>query len=718
MEFNGEALQCRMIEDGVVEMTFDLQNESVNKFNRVTMEEYREVVNQLGQESGLKGLMINSAKEAFIVGADINEFLGFFQMPLDELIEQIKRQQQVFLDMENLGVPSVCAINGYALGGGFEITLASTFRIASTQAKVGLPEVKLGLLPGFGGTTRLPRLIGADNALEWAAAGDEKKPDEALKAGAVDAVVEPEQLKEASMKMLMKAIQGELNWQSRVKNKQGPLKLNENEAMMTFETARAFITQKTKGQYPSPLTIVGVMQASAGLTIREALDVEAEGFAELAKTSEARALISLFLGDQLLKKKAKTYRKTAKPVKKAAVLGAGIMGGGVAYQSAYKGIPITMKDISSSQLDLGMSEAAGILQRRVDRRRMDSRKMAETLTRITPSLSYDSLKEADLVVEAVVELEKVKRQVYQEMEEVLAEDAVLASNTSTISITKLAEGLKNPERFCGMHFFNPVHRMPLVEVIRTKQSSEEAIARTVAYAADLGKSPVVVNDCPGFLVNRVLFPYFAGFAGLIEEGVDFERIDRVMQKFGWPMGPAWLLDVVGIDTSHHAGGVLAEGYPERMSNEKANIITHMFENGRYGKKNEKGFYIHTTDKKGKPRKERDPEMGPLLEKFFGKKEEPKMTDQAIIERMMLPMLMESSRCLEDSIVENPAEVDMALVYGLGFPPFRGGIFRWADEEGLGRLASAAEQYIELSELYRPTEQILQMVSKGEVFHPI
>ncbi|HJM08198.1 MAG TPA: fatty acid oxidation complex subunit alpha FadB [SAR324 cluster bacterium] len=718
MEFNGEALQCRMIEDGVVEMTFDLQNESVNKFNRVTMEEYREVVNQLGQESGLKGLMINSAKEAFIVGADINEFLGFFQMPLDELIEQIKRQQQVFLDMENLGVPSVCAINGYALGGGFEITLASTFRIASTQAKVGLPEVKLGLLPGFGGTTRLPRLIGADNALEWAAAGDEKKPDEALKAGAVDAVVEPEQLKEASMKMLMKAIQGELNWQSRVKNKQGPLKLNENEAMMTFETARAFITQKTKGQYPSPLTIVGVMQASAGLTIREALDVEAEGFAELAKTSEARALISLFLGDQLLKKKAKTYRKTAKPVKKAAVLGAGIMGGGVAYQSAYKKIPITMKDISSSQLDLGMSEAAGILQRRVDRSRMDSRKMAETLTRITPSLSYDSLKEADLVVEAVVELEKVKRQVYQEMEEVLAEDAVLASNTSTISITKLAEGLKNPERFCGMHFFNPVHRMPLVEVIRTKQSSEEAIARTVAYAADLGKSPVVVNDCPGFLVNRVLFPYFAGFAGLIEEGVDFERIDRVMQKFGWPMGPAWLLDVVGIDTSHHAGGVLAEGYPERMSNEKANIITHMFENGRYGKKNEKGFYIHTTDKKGKPRKERDPEMGPLLEKFFGKKVEPKMTDQAIIERMMLPMLMESSRCLEDSIVENPAEVDMALVYGLGFPPFRGGIFRWADEEGLGRLASAAEQYIELSELYRPTEQILQMVSKGEVFHPI
>ncbi|MEC7131329.1 MAG: 3-hydroxyacyl-CoA dehydrogenase family protein, partial [SAR324 cluster bacterium] len=261
-------------------------------------------------------------------------------------------------------------------------------------------------------------------------------------------------------------------------------------------------------------------------------------------------------------------------------------------------------------------------------------------------------------------------------------------------------------------------RMPLVEVIRARQSSEETIARTVAFAADLGKRPVVVNDCPGFLVNRVLFPYFAGFAGLIEAGVDFERIDKVMQKFGWPMGPAWLLDVVGIDTSHHAGGVLAEGYPDRMSNEKANIITHMFENGRFGKKNDKGFYIHTTDKKGKPRKERDPEMDNLLEQCYGQKEKPQVTDQEIIERMMLPMLMESSRCLEDEIVESPAEVDMALIFGLGFPPFRGGIFRWADEEGLERLAAASEKYVELSQLYKPTEQILGMVSKGEVFHPI
>ena len=716
MEFNGKSLKCRLIEDGVVEMTFDLQNESVNKFNRLTMEEYRDVVSRLGQESGLKGLIINSAKDAFIVGADINEFLGFFQTPLDELTEQLKKQQQIFLDMENLGVPIVCSINGYALGGGFEITLASTFRIASTKAKVGLPEVKLGLLPGFGGTTRLPRIIGADNALEWASAGNEKKPDEALKAGAIDAVVEPEQLKETSLKMLRKAIQGDLDWKSRVKNKQSPLKLNENESMMTFETARAFITQKTKGQYPAPLTIVGVMQASAGMTIRDAQDIEAEGFAELAKTSEARALISLFLGDQLLKKKAKTYRKMAKPVTKAAVLGAGIMGGGVAYQSAYKGIPITMKDISTSQLDLGMNEAAGILQRRVDRGKMNSKKMAETLTRIVPSLSYDHLKEVDLAVEAVVELEKVKRQVYQEIEEILSEDAVLASNTSTISITKLAEGLKNPERFCGMHFFNPVHRMPLVEVIRGKQSSEEAISRTVAYAADLGKSPVVVNDCPGFLVNRVLFPYFAGFAGLIEEGVDFERIDKVMQKFGWPMGPAWLLDVVGIDTSHHAASVLAEGYPDRMDNQKANIITHMFNNERFGKKNDKGFFIHSTDKKGRPRKERDPEMGSLFEKYFGEKVGTEMTDQVIIERMMLPMLMESSRCLEDQIVESPAEVDMALVYGLGFPPFRGGIFRWADEQGIDKLVGASEQYLDFSLLYKPTEQMLRMVSRGENFY--
>jgi 3-hydroxyacyl-CoA dehydrogenase/enoyl-CoA hydratase/3-hydroxybutyryl-CoA epimerase/enoyl-CoA isomerase len=321
------------------------------------------------------------------------------------------------------------------------------------------------------------------------------------------------------------------------------------------------------------------------------------------------------------------------------------------------------------------------------------------------------------VVEAVVEKESVKKAVLSETESIIRKNAILASNTSTISITKLAKGLERPEQFCGMHFFNPVHRMPLVEVIRGEKSSETTIASTVAFATAMGKSPIVVNDCPGFLINRVLFPYFAGFTGLVSDGADYEHIDKVMEKFGWPMGPACLLDVVGIDTAFHAGSVMAEGYPDRMSREDPTIISKMFEQKWFGKKNEKGFYIHSKDKKGKPKKEVNPETGNFIRDLNASSGDD-ISDEDIVDRMMLPMFMESSRCLEDNIVETPMEVDMGLIYGLGFPPFRGGIFRWADSTGLDELLQRAEKHKSSGKIYEPTEQIRMMVKDGQLFHPI
>jgi len=688
MEYKGQAIQCRTLGNNIVELTFDAQGESVNKFDQNSLSELSEVVKELEADKSVSGLLVSSGKGVFIVGADITEFLKGFQVPQDELVQWVRDAQQVFTDLENLHFPSVCAINGYALGGGFEFGLACTYRVASTKAIVGLPEVKLGLLPGFGGTSRLPRLVGADNALEWIAGGTEYKPEKALQIGAVDAVVEPEILRDAALDLLTRAIGGELDWQAK----------------------------RAEKNYPAPLTIVGVMQASARFTLEGALGIEAEGFAELAKSKEATALIGLFLGDQLLKKKAKQSAKQAGPVKRAAVLGAGIMGGGVAYQSSYRGIPIAMKDIAQAQLDLGMSEATKIMQKRVDRGRMKSQKMAEVLTGITPTLSYENLADVDLVVEAVVEKESVKKIVLAETEKKISEKAILTSNTSTISITELAKVLTRPEQFCGMHFFNPVHRMPLVEIIRGEKSSDATIAATVAYAAAMGKSPIVVNDCPGFLINRVLFPYFAGFSGLVNDGVDFLRIDKVMEKFGWPMGPALLLDVVGIDTSFHAGGVMAEGFPDRMSQDVPTIISKMYEHEWYGKKNEKGFYIHSKDKKGKPKKEPNPGIADFLQDL-GVGSGEGISDTDIIDRMMLPMLMESSRCLEDNIVETPVEVDMGLIYGLGFPPFRGGIFRWADTFGLNELLQRAEKHKALGKVYEPTEQIMKMAKDGKLFHP-
>jgi len=717
MEYKGKTIQCHELGNNIVELVFDAEGESINKFDEISLSELSDVVNILAKEKTVKGLLITSAKSVFIVGADITKFLEVFQAPQEELILWVKDAQKVFSDLENLQFPSVCAINGYALGGGFELGLSCSYRVASTDAKVGLPEVKLGLLPGFGGTSRLPRLIGVDNALEWIAGGKENSPDHAMEIGAVDAVVEPEILREASLNLLERAIIGELNWQVKRVDKQLPIKLNENESMMSFETARAFIAGKAGPNYPAPLTIVGVIQASSKLDLKGALEIEAEGFAELAKSPEAAALIGLFQGDQLLKKKAKSSKKIAKKINRAAVLGAGIMGGGIAYQSSYKGIPIAMKDINQTQLDLGMNEATKIMKKKLEQGRLNTDKMAQVLTGITPTLSYENIVNSELIVEAVVEKESVKKEVLSETEKIASEKAILVSNTSTISITKLAKHLKRPEQFCGMHFFNPVHRMPLVEVIRTEKSSELTIASTVSYASSMGKSPIVVNDCPGFLVNRVLFPYFSGFSGLVNDGVDYTHIDKVMEKFGWPMGPAFLLDIVGIDTAYHAGQVMAEGYPDRMSQDIPTVISKLYEKGWYGQKNKMGFYVHSFDKKGKPKKELNIGVEDLLRELNIKKGET-VNDEEILDRMMIPMLMESSRCLEENIVETPVEVDMGLVYGLGFPPFHGGIFRWADSVGLNDLLQRAKQFNKLGKVYQPTQQILKMAKEGKLFHPI
>jgi 3-hydroxyacyl-CoA dehydrogenase/enoyl-CoA hydratase/3-hydroxybutyryl-CoA epimerase/enoyl-CoA isomerase len=340
--------------------------------------------------------------------------------------------------------------------------------------------------------------------------------------------------------------------------------------------------------------------------------------------------------------------------------------------------------------------------------------MAQVLAGITPTLSFGDFGLVDFVVEAVVENETVKKKVLAEVEALLPEQAVLATNTSTISVTRLASALKRPESFCGMHFFNPVPRMPLVEVIRGQKSGDAAIATTVGYAQALGKTPIVVKDCGGFLVNRVLFPYIAGFELLLRDGASYERIDEVMERWGWPMGPALLIDVVGIDTCVHADRVLAEAYPDRMRHEGQSATEAMVAASRLGQKNAKGFYAWKPEKKGPPSKQSDPEARAIVVALARSKAEPK--DEEIVERLMLPMLLESSRVLEEGIVATPVEVDMAMLYGLGFPPFRGGIFRWADAETPAALIAAAERHRALGPLYAPTQQLTALAASGRGFH--
>ena len=715
MIFQGNSLTLNRLEGDIAELNINLQNESINKFDSKTIAELGQALEALKKEKGIKGLILTSGKPVFVVGADITEFTVLFTKSDSEIAAYLHAGNNAFSTIEDLPYPTVAAINGYALGGGFEICMACDYRVLADSARVGLPEAKLGLFPGYGGTCRLPRIIGIDNAVEWIAAGGEHKANDALKVGAVDAVVALDKVRDAALDMCKQAIAGKLDYQAKRQPKRERLKHNDIEALMAFTTCKAVVAgQAAPKNFPAPIASVEIMEKAYKEGRAGALKIETEAFIKIARTPAASALVGIFLNDQAMSKTAKGWEKKAKKkVAKAGVLGAGIMGGGIAYQSAYKGTPIVMKDIADAGIHLGLSEATKLLSKQVEKGRMTPTAMGETLNRITPTLNYEPMKDVDIVVEAVVENPKVKLAVLAEAEKQIPADAILCSNTSSIRITYLAECLQRPENFCGMHFFNPVHAMPLVEVIRAPKTSDETIARTVAFANAMGKKAIVVKDCPGFLVNRVLFPYFAGFVQLLKEGADFQAIDKVMEKWGWPMGPAYLADVVGIDTLVHAADVMAQSFPDRLKLDFVTAPKVLLDNKRLGQKNGVGFYAYGKDKKGKPTKEAKPDVYELLKPHVNARKE--FSNEEILARMMVPMCSEMARCLDEQIVETAGEADMSLIYGLGFPVFRGGVCRWMDNIGMDAFIKMAAPYKALGKLYEPTDSQRKMATDGKKY---
>ncbi|SKC34116.1 Fatty acid oxidation complex subunit alpha [Photobacterium piscicola] len=715
MIYHGETLSVRYLEEGIAELIFDAPA-SINKFDLATLESFSLALDALYQQPNLKGLILRSTKAAFIVGADITEFLGLFALPADQLSKWLHHANTIFNKLEDLPVPTLSAINGYALGGGCECVLATDFRIADHQARIGLPETKLGIMPGFGGTVRLPRLIGADSAMEIITSGKDKAADAALKLGIIDAVVATDILPTAALRIIKQAIAGDLDWQRRRSQKKMPLKLTTTEALMSFTTAKAMVAKIAGKHYPAPMAAVTAIETAATCERTQALVIENSHFVTLAKTDIAQALVGIFINDQYLKSKAKQAIKTAHPTQQAMVLGAGIMGGGIAYQSVTNHIPVVMKDITSEALTLGMQQAAKLLNKKLTRGRIDGLQMAATLATITPTLNYSDSNHVDIVIEAVIENPTIKAAVLADVEQQVADTTVITSNTSTIPINLLAASLQRPQNFCGMHFFNPVHKMPLVEIIRGQHTSNETIAQVVAYAAKMRKKPIVVNDCPGFFVNRVLFPYLAAFSLLLRDGGDYRQIDNVMeQDFGWPMGPAYLLDVVGIDTAHHAQKVMAEGYPQRMAKHDTDAIDVLYEQQRFGQKTGAGFFNYHLDKKGKPKKTVDPQTADLLAPITATSTS--FANTTIIDRMMIPMINEVVRCLEENIIATPAEADMALVYGLGFPPFKGGVFRYLDNLGLANYVALADSYQSLGPLYQVPDGLRAKAAADEYYYP-
>ena len=700
-------------EDGLATLTFDRPGEKVNVFSREVFEELAEVLLKLARDSRVKGLLVRSGKpDSFIAGADVKEFVS---LPADQIREGSARGQALFEQLARLPYPTVAAINGTCLGGGTELSLACDYRVMSDspKAKIGLPEVRLGIFPAWGGCARLPRLVGLQKALDLILTGKQLDARRARKIGLVDEAV-PAAIFDEFARRFAREKMGRRKPRAATRGPGGvsawALEGNPVGRRVLFKAARDKILETTGVHYPAPLEALAVVEESYGLSIEAALEIENRRIANVFGGEVQKNLLSIFFWTEAIKKETGVEDPAVVPEKvaRAGVLGAGVMGGGIAQLAAEKGIPVRMKDIDPKALAHGFKAAAAVFRQSVEKRRMKPREMDNKLGLISGSLDYSGFPLCEVTIEAVVEKLGVKRAVLEEWEAVVPEAAIFASNTSTLPIEEIAAGAVHAERVAGMHFFNPVHRMPLVEVIRGPRTSDSTVATVFAFAKALGKTPVVVRDSPGFLVNRILAPYLSEGVRLVKEGCAIEDVDRVMTEFGMPVGPLALLDDVGLDVAVKAGEVLQAAFPARM---KAGGDEALVAAGRLGRKNEAGFYDYKDGKRGDPSDDAYAALGVAR---------PKMSLLPAVEmenRLVLAMINESAFCLMDHIVLSPEKLDLAMIFGTGFPPFRGGPLRYADEMGLVRvLATLEDLAARVGSRYEPAPLLHEMSTAGAKFH--
>lgn len=710
--FSADCVRVAPLEGGLVELCFDRQGEAINKLDDRAVAQFGEAVRAIAADQSVRGVLVTSAKEVFIVGADITEFGRKFRCTGAEVARDVLASNQIFVAFEDLAVPTVAAINGFALGGGLELALAASQRVMSEAAQVGVPEVKLGLFPGFGGTVRLARAAGPQVAVDWVVGGKPAKAAEALRAGVVDAVCAPERLREEALARLWRCVEGQVDWRAAQQRKREPVAAFD---AAVFDGMLAQLQKQAARHQPAAEMAVRMMREAAQCDRQRALELEAEAFGAVTQTQAARAMVQTFLNEQAVKKLARRHAEAGSKPRQVAVVGAGIMGGGIAYTSALRGTPVRMKDISPAALELGMGEARRQLAKQVESRRMAQDKADAVLAAITPQLDDAGLDAVDLVVEAVVEDLGVKHKVLGALQAQLRPGTVLASNTSSLRIDDIAAPLARPGDVVGLHFFNPVPVMPLVEVVRGSRSSDAAVATATAYAAALGKTPIVVKDCPGFLVNRILTPYILAFCELVAEGVEYEQIDRAMEAFGWPMGPAYLEDVVGLDTGSHVIDVISAGYATRMRPPERNAIRMLVAAKRLGQKSGAGFYDYDAAG-GKPRRSPSPEARQLLASQVQRGGRKDFADADIVERLMLPMLLEAIRCIEEGVAASAAELDMAMLLGVGFPQYLGGPLQYAGWMGLARLLERSEALAAHGPMYGAPALLRDMAEAGRDFY--
>ncbi len=697
-------------DDGVAVIFFNQEESRVNTLSTAALSEFAGVLETIERDASVRSAVIISGKaDSFVVGADIKEFASF---ETEAQVETLIHEGHALLGrLENLSKPVVAAVHGAAVGGGLELILACHYRVATghPKTKFALPEVNLGLLPGLGGTQRLPRLVGLQQGLEMILTGKSIYAKPALKMGLVDALIHPQGLLEAGKQAARGLVDGSVarrepkrDLRSRVTNtvlERTPL------SRVVYKQAAESVQKKTRGNYPAPAKIIETVRTGQEQGTRAGLAAEARNFAELVLTPESKALIHLFFAKNAAEKNP--YRDEARPVHRVGVLGAGLMGAGIAQVSAEGGHAVELKDRTLDLATKGKGTIWKDLSKRVGKGRSSfERDLIDA--RVRPVEDYEALADADLVIEAVLEDIDLKQQVLRDVEAVAKEDLVFASNTSSIPINEIARAARRPEQVVGMHYFSPVPKLPLLEIIATDVNPAWVLATAFDAGRAQGKTPIIVGDAPGFYTTRIVSMYMNEALLLVEEGVGVREIDRAMRDFGFPVGPITLLDEVGIDVGAKINKVLKEPFAARgvtLSSRGEALV----EAGFLGRKSGKGFYVYG-EKKG------EKETNEELSRFIGgaKRE---ASAQEIQERLGLIMTNEAILCLEEGVLRSATDGDVGAVFGLGFPPFLGGPFWYADQLGagvlLGRLEALERQY---GPRFKPATLLREHAEQGTRFH--
>ncbi|MDA0987239.1 MAG: 3-hydroxyacyl-CoA dehydrogenase NAD-binding domain-containing protein [Bacteroidetes bacterium] len=706
-------------QNNIATLTFDVPNEKVNILKSNYMKEFSVLINELEKLPKTTVLIFKSGKpDSFIVGADVNEINTMDSQLL--AFEKSRMGQEIFNKIQNLPYPTVAAINGVCVGGGLELALAFKYRVASDSDKtlLGLPEVKLGIIPALGGTQRLPRLIGLQSALPLILSGKMIDAKKALKIKLVDAIFAKEFFDEKILAFGKKLLttEGIKEIENQRKLKPFSRKLIEKNPLgriIIFNKAEKELKAFTKGKYPAPLAALEAVKQGFTTSLEKGLINEAKIFSKLAPSQTSKNLIHIFFLQEDLKKFTGSRDKNIKPLKieNATIIGAGFMGSGIAWLlSQYCEVPVRMKDLNQNAVTKGFKSIKEISFELIKKHKISEHESNFAMLRISGTTKNSGIEKSDFIVEAIIEEIEAKKSMLNSIEQLVKKEAIIVSNTSSLSISEMAKSLKFPERFAGMHFFSPVHKMPLVEIIPGEKTSEKTIVTLIQLSKQLKKVPIIVKNCPGFLINRVLLPYINEAIFALEEGFSIQEIDNAITYFGMPVGPLLLADEVGWDVGFKVAKILHNGYGDRMP--LPSIVSKIDENkDMLGRKSNKGFYIYDQKKK-KP----NPAILQLVQQknILSKKLD---RQKEIIDRCILIMLNEVSLCLEDNVIDSPEKVDFAMIMGIGFPPFHGGICRYADQRGIKEIVNRLTEFESKYGIrFTPSKLLVELAKSNKTFY--